>query len=155
MVTEQDFKRAMSRWASGVAVISTQDAKGTPLGFTATSFTSLSLNPPLVLFCLSVNASVTEGFRNAPGFVVNILGAEHQEMSRQFSSQDADRFRGIAHAPGLLGMPVLKDALSTLECRTQAIYPGGDHWVFMGEVHAARHREGAPLLYFSGGYSTL
>ncbi|MDH4247642.1 MAG: flavin reductase family protein [Deltaproteobacteria bacterium] len=155
MVTEKAFRHAMSHWATGVTVITTLGPGEKVLGFTATSFSSLSLSPPLVLFCLANTSSVTEAFREAQGFVVNILGAEHQEWSKQFAGNQDDRFIGIAHRPGTLGMPVLTGALAHLECRTQAIHPGGDHLIFVGAVQAVSQREGEPLLYYSGSYRKI
>ncbi|MDH5752785.1 MAG: flavin reductase family protein [Deltaproteobacteria bacterium] len=167
MVSEQEFKSALSQWATGVTVITCQPPGGQPMGFTATSFSSLSLNPPLVLFCLARGASVIKDFENAEGFAVNVLESGQQKLSNQFASGAADRFQGVDWSPGAHGQPVLAGALMSLQCRKAAMHPGGDHIIFVGEVLATQTAETAetaesssgdpksPLLYFNGNYHTL
>ena len=155
MIAEKDFKHAMAQWASGISVITTLDGAGAPVGFTATSLSSVSLNPPMILFCLSEKSGVFQAFKNASGFIVNILGAEHQAWSQRFAGAQEDRFNGVPTKPGLEGFPLLDGAIATLECQTKATYPGGDHLIFLGEVLRVGSRKGAPLLYYSGGYHHL
>lgn len=147
------FKVAMSRWTSGVAVITAQGADGAPAGFTASSFTSLSLEPPMVLFCLGRASRNFATFSTAAGFAVHILGAGQEALSQCFASRERrDRFAGVAWRWSAHGVPVLEEALAVLECRTAATYPGGDHLIVTGEVLEVRVGDGAPLVYLQGAF---
>lgn len=145
----------MSRWGGGVSIITTLDGQGGPCGFTASSFSSVSLDPPMVLFCLGLESSVTETFLKANAFAAHILSSKQQALSNQFAASGADRFEGLEIRSGYEGIPILAGSLAVLECRIVHRYPGGDHIIVVGEVEAVQVGEGNPLLYFKGQYETL
>jgi flavin reductase (DIM6/NTAB) family NADH-FMN oxidoreductase RutF len=156
-----DFRHVLGHFASGVTVITTRDAKGQPAGLTASAFTSVSLTPPMILVCVAHNAQSYEALRSSDRFAVNILAAGQEALSNRFatkSSTNAEKFEGVAHKPGALGLPLLAEALAHLECSTAHAYPGGDHTIFVGQVEAASTRDGEasePLLYYRGRYQRL
>ena len=155
-VDKNQFRTALSRFASGVTVVTLCAADESPLGITVSAFSSLSLEPPLVLVCIDRRAFAHDAFQPGRSFVVNILGAEQEELSRLFASREPDKFRGIGYSPGLDGAPILADVLATLECRLKYAYEGGDHTIFVGEVEQTTVRDDAhPLLYYRGGYASL
>lgn len=151
------LRDALGCFATGVTIITTLDGAGEPIGLTANSFTSISLDPPLVLFSLAKTSGNLETFRNAGKFAVNVLHIGQQPLSNRFASRNPDRFEGIdwaVRSDG--GSPVLGGALATFDCTTYAVHEGGDHLMFVGEVHHAwfePHRD--PLLYFRGKYRRL
>ena len=150
-----DFKAGLGRFGTGVTVVTTRGVNGEPAGFTASSFTSLSINPPMVLFCLANDATCYDAFLAARGFVVNILSDTQQEISDRFASRGEDKFDGLALRDGAEGMPLIENSLAMLECRTTRTVPGGDHLIFMGEVREIHLGEGRPLLYYMGGYHSI
>jgi 3-hydroxy-9,10-secoandrosta-1,3,5(10)-triene-9,17-dione monooxygenase reductase component len=149
------FKAALSRFATGVTIITTREADGSPVGFTASSFTSLSLDPPLVLFCLARNAASFDAFTANPAFAVNILADGQQDISNRFAQRGDDKFAGVATRVGKGGAPLIEGSLAGLECRTTETLPGGDHLIFVGQVEEIHLGEGGPLLYYRGQYETL
>lgn len=149
------FKAALSRWATGVTVITTRTPGGELAGFTASSFSSLSLEPPLVLFCLGDAAVSLPAFQAADGFAVHVLADNQKELSIRFAQQGGDKFDGLAYREGNRSVPLLQGCLAVLECRKVQVYSGGDHRVFLGEVETVHLNEGAPLLYYRGEYRTL
>ena len=150
-----DFKAGLARFGTGVTVITTRDGKGEPAGFTASSFTSLSIDPPMVLFCLANDATCYDAFLEARCFAVNILSDTQQEISNRFASRGEDKFDGLTLRDGTEGMPLIENSLAMLECRTTRTVPGGDHLIFMGEVREIHMGEGRPLLYYMGGYHSI
>lgn len=153
-IDDAQFKLAMSHFASGVTVVTTEHA-GQRYGMTVASFASLSLHPPLVLVCVEHGAKSHDAIRDAGKFGVSILAHEQADVSGRFASRVDDRFAGVEVVPGTLGVPLIANALTTLECSLHAALPGGDHTIFVGEVVEARTREGAPLLYFRSGYREM
>ena len=161
MIGPDDFRRLLGHFASGVTVVTTRDSQGRPAGLTASAFTSVSLNPPMILVCVAQNAQSYEALQGADRFAVNILGQGQETLSNRFatkSSSAAEKFEGIGYKPGMLGLPILADALASLECTTVHAYPGGDHTIFVGRIEAGASRDddGAePLLYYRGRYRQL
>lgn len=151
-ISADEFRHVLGHFASGVTVVTTRSPDGRPTGLTVSAFASVSLEPPLVLICVDRKAQSYPALRASPRFAVNILGAEHETLSEEFASSQPDKFEAVAYRPGLSGLPLLSEALATIECRTVHTYPGGDHTIFVGEVEDARVREGSPLLYFRGAY---
>ena len=149
------YKAAMGRFASGVTVITTRDSGGAPSGFTASSFTSLSLNPPLVLFCLDREAYCFDAFYGAQSFGVNILSSEQQAVSNRFAKRGGDKFENVALMETPTGVPLLEGCLASMECRITEKLPGGDHLIFMGEVQRVNIGEGSPLIYYMGKYHNI
>jgi flavin reductase (DIM6/NTAB) family NADH-FMN oxidoreductase RutF len=161
VISPDEFRRLLGHFASGVTVVTTRDPQGRPAGLTASAFTSVSLNPPMILVCVAQNAQSYETLRGADRFAVNILGGGQESLSNRFatkSSSAAEKFAGIGHKSGVLGLPVLDDALAHLECTTVHAYPGGDHTIFVGQIEAGASRDGdgsEPLLYYRGRYRQL
>ncbi|MFP5245452.1 MAG: flavin reductase family protein [Thermoanaerobaculia bacterium] len=153
-IDDARFKLAMSHFASGVTVVTTEN-EGTPYGMTVASFASLSLHPPLVLICVEKNVKTHDAISGARAFGVSILGQNQADVSGRFASKSDDKFSGVATRRGELGVPLIDGAICTLECRVQEALPGGDHTIFVGEVVDAQTADGAPLVYFRSGYREL
>ncbi len=148
------FRQVLGHFASGVTVITTAH-EGQNSGMTVSSFTSLSLDPPLILFCVDQRLATHEALLGAGKFVVNVLASDQEHLSRQFASRDQDKFKGVAHYSGVLGIPVLEGTIAAIECSLHTTYPGGDHTILVGEVMATQIRDGEPLLYYRGGYREM
>jgi flavin reductase (DIM6/NTAB) family NADH-FMN oxidoreductase RutF len=155
-----EFRRVLGHFASGVTVVTTWDAGGHPAGLTASSFTSVSLDPPLILVCVAQTAQSYQALHNHGRFAVNVLHMEHEQVARRFASSSggAEKFEGTAYRQGALGLPVLENALAEIECTTVHAYPAGDHTIFVGQVEAAECRGDTglePLLYYRGRFHRL
>jgi flavin reductase ActVB len=146
-VDQSLFLEAMGRFPTGVTILTTVDRHGRQWGFTANSFASLSLQPPRILVCLDASANCHPSFTQADHFAVNILGAEHQDLARQFATKMIDKFGGTNFEPGDLRLPLLPDALAALECLTADRLPGGDHMILVGEPVSIRLRSGSPAVF--------
>jgi len=139
-----------------VAVITAQSASRDPVGITVNSFTSVSLDPPLVLWCIERRSDRYATFTEAPGFTVSILGAAHEGVSARLATPGEHRLDGIALSSTELGAPALAEALAIFECRREALHEGGDHAILLGHVLRFWHRgSGDPLVFFRGRYRTL
>lgn len=153
-IDDAQFKLAMSHFASGVTVVTTE-VGGRLYGLTVTSFASLSLHPPLVLICVEKSVKSHDAIATSRKFAVNILAAHQAELSSRFASRSDDKFAGLEWDDGTLGVPLIANALTTIECRVHNQLPGGDHSIFVGEVVAIATREGEPLVYFRSGYRQI
>ena len=151
-ISQEDFRAALGRFASGVTVVTTKDALGELHGITVSAFCSVSLQPPMVLICIEKTAGSHPAVEESAIFVVNVLREGEAEISELFASLRPEKFEMIKWTPGIEGVPVLDDALATLECRVKFSYHGGDHSIFVGEVENVSVDSGEPLLYFRGGY---
>ncbi len=154
-ITNEEFRRALSRFASGVTVVTLKDKTGMPHGITVSAFSSVSLEPPLILVCIDNDAGTHRIFHESKRFVVNILSEDQSEHSNQFASSIPDKFLNIHHHEGLEGIPVLKNALVNLECRLVQDFVAGDHTVFIGEIERAHTSDGNPLVYYQGNYRKI
>ena len=154
-VSQDEFKDALSRFASGVTVVSTRDADGKLHGITVSAFCSVSLEPPMVLICIEKATGSHYAFEESGVFVVNILRDSQASVSERFAAPFMDKFEDIEVHPGVHGLPVLKGALASLECRLTFSYHGGDHSIFVGQVENVFSQDGKPLIYFMGSYGTL
>lgn len=148
----RDFRTALGAFGTGVTVITAAGADGARVGLTANSFSSVSLNPPMVLWSLSSFAPSMHVFQEASHYAVNVLGADHRELAMRFARSAEDKFAGTRFREGLGGAPVLEEALASFECRNAFRYYGGDHVIFLGVVEAYAHREGEPLLFCRGAF---
>lgn len=148
----------MGNWGTGVTIVTTVDPEGVPYGLTVSSFTSVSLDPPLILVCLDNRLSGIALFEKSKKFGVSILSDTQEEVSRVFSKKGAERPASL-YAMGKLGVPLIHGALAGLECELVATYPGGDHVILLGQPQVIDLMEaysGAnPLLYFRGKYQRL
>jgi len=155
MITSDQFRRVMSNFATGITVVTTHDSNGQPCGLTVNSFTSVSLDPVLVLVCFDKKLSSLQAFKDSKWFGVSMLSKRQEDLSRLFAKRDSERPVTL-YFQGRLGMPLLKNSLAVMECETLEIYPGGDHLIFLGEVKNAEVLQvEEPLLYFRGKYRTL
>ncbi|TWE23541.1 flavin reductase family protein [Prauserella muralis] len=149
------FREAMSRFPSGVTIVTTTDHCGARWGFTASAFCSVSAEPPLVLACLAVSADSYRAFRTSSKWVVNILGEEHAPLAKRFATKGADKFAGGEFDTDADGLPVLPEAVASLVCRTQARHPAGDHVILIGEAVNVRLRDHTPLVYYARDFARL
>lgn len=146
------LRDAFGRFATGVTVLTTREADGTPRGFTANSFSSVSLDPPLVLVCIGDNAHSGPAFCAAPHFAVNILGSAQKDVSNLFASRSEDKFAQTDWHEGTHSMPLLPGALATLICAQHKLVKAGDHVILIGEVLETQVSDGPALGYHRGGY---
>ncbi len=148
------FRHALGSFGTGVTIATCRDAAGHPVGITINSFTSVSLDPPLVLFCLGRNTRAHAAFLRAEDFAINILAAAQETQARHFSGPESTDWSQIQTLPApAAGPPLLQNCLSWIVCRRHAVHPGGDHDIFVGAVAAlGPPRDTAPLLYFRGQY---
>lgn len=151
-ISTDDFRLALSRFASGVTVVTTKDGKGKLYGITVSAFSSVSLSPPLVLICIEKDTGSHYAFIESGIFVVNVLNSEQAQLSERFASQVIDKFADVAMSLNIDGIPVLSDTLATLECRVKQVCDGGDHTIFIAEVESSSVRDGDPLVYFRSDY---
>ncbi len=154
-LTSDEFRLACGRFATGVTVASVLDTDGTPHGLTVSSFTSVSLDPPLVLICLGHAVTSIDMFRQSRHFGINVLAEDQSEYSDRFATKGFDRFDGLAWERGDHGVPLLTDALANMECALVRRVTAGDHDIFIGEMLRARVRDGEPLIYFASRYRGL
>ena len=146
------LRQALGRFATGVTVVTTRSPTGKLEGLTANSFSSVSLDPPLVLWSLQKRAPSLESFRAAGHFAVNVLGVHQHDHCQHFARPSADKFKNIPHGIGFGGCPVLDDCIATFECSTHSIVEGGDHLIFLGRVERAIYRDGDPLIFSAGSF---
>ncbi len=152
---QTEFRTVLGHFASGVTIITTHYL-GQLHGTTVSSFCSLSLKPPLILVGIDLNANIHDLIVESGVFGVNILAEQGETASRHFARQVPDKFASIDYQLGQLGVPLLQDALATLECRLVERYPGGDHSIFVGEVvSTSTQAQGQPLLYYRSKYNRL
>jgi flavin reductase (DIM6/NTAB) family NADH-FMN oxidoreductase RutF len=122
---------------------------------TVSAFSSVSLEPPLILICIEKTASAYVALTTAPSFVVNILSVDQEQIARRFSIIDIDRFEGVGYTRSPNGTAILDDVIGVIECARHTMHEAGDHTIIVGRVEAAQIHNGAPLLYYRGGYSQL
>ncbi len=151
----QHFRQTCGKYATGVTIVTLFDSTGQPHGLTANSFTSVSLDPPLVLVCVDNKAGILAHFHAAEFMGVNILRESQKDLSNRFAGRGEDRFAGIKWQPGATGVPILPQVIATFECAIVQRIPAGDHTIMLGEVHHITSRHGTPLLYFSSRYHIL
>jgi flavin reductase (DIM6/NTAB) family NADH-FMN oxidoreductase RutF len=149
------FRDALGRFATGVALV-TAAPEGEPIGLIVNSLTSVSLEPPLILFCPSRGSITWSRMRRAGRFAVNVLGRDHAAFVARAAPPRSDRLAGVSWTPGSGGAPLLTDALASLECKIVGEQPGGDHWIVIGrvdDVHVSTTSD--PLIFFEGGFHGL
>jgi len=154
-LTPTRFREACGRFATGVAIAGAMDRSGVPHGLTVNSFSSVSLDPPLVLICLAHTATAIEVFRGATHFGLSLLSAHQKELSDRFARKDSDRFDGVQWRRGITGVPLLAESLAEIECAMKHIVRAGDHDIFIGQMVHATIREGEPLIYYASRYRKL
>ena len=154
-VSSADFRAALSRFASGVTVVTTKDAAGKTFGITVSAFCSVSLEPPLVLICIEKTTGSHHAFEESGRFTVNILADEQAPVSEHFATLVEDKFASVDHAVDEHGVPLLPSSLAMLQCSLFKTLDGGDHSIFLGLVEHVIVRDASPLVYFKSGYRTI
>jgi flavin reductase (DIM6/NTAB) family NADH-FMN oxidoreductase RutF len=148
----RELRNVFGSFVTGVTVVTTVDAEGVYQGVTANSFSSVSLDPPLVLWSQAKNARSFGAFRDGERFIVNILAEHQRDLSQRFATPGPDKFAGIATHLRQDGIPALPECCAYVECRKVAMYPGGDHVVYLGEVIAVERNDRRPLAFAKGKY---
>jgi 3-hydroxy-9,10-secoandrosta-1,3,5(10)-triene-9,17-dione monooxygenase reductase component len=152
---DRHFREVFGHFATGVTIVTSMD-QGTPVGLAANSFTSLSLDPPLVLFCIANSSTTWPRIEASKKFAVNVLGEDHQDLCRLFAQRGADRFEHAGWHQGVSGSPVLDDAIAYIDCEIEAQYPGGDHQIVVGRViDLDMSQDARPLIFFKGSYGVV
>jgi flavin reductase (DIM6/NTAB) family NADH-FMN oxidoreductase RutF len=149
------FRQLLGRFATGVTVVTALDPSGAPAGMTASSLSSVSLQPPLVSICIEHSADMYQTLKQTSSFAINILSADQEALARRFAEQERGRFDGIGFRRTESGAIVLDSVLAHIECEKFASYEAGDHTIYLGRVVGGAPREGEPLLYYRGGYAGL
>jgi flavin reductase (DIM6/NTAB) family NADH-FMN oxidoreductase RutF len=154
-VSSEVFRRACGRFATGVAIAGAIDANGVPHGLTVNSFSSVSLDPPLILICLGHAIAAIDVFRQARCFGLSVLREDQRELSERFAARSDNRFESLAWRLGETGVPLLDGALASIECEARHRVTAGDHDIFVGEMVRASSSDGEPLIYFASEYRRL
>jgi flavin reductase ActVB len=149
------LRNALANFPSGVTIVSTIDENGRPWGFTASSFSAVSMEPPLISVCLARTAESFNAFTRAQRFAVNILGQEHQDLAMRFSRKGVDKFAGGEFLMEEGSPPMLPGAVSAFICRARPACEAGDHVILLGEVEQVHVAGSAPLVYFNRNFWTL
>jgi flavin reductase (DIM6/NTAB) family NADH-FMN oxidoreductase RutF len=148
------FRQLLGRFATGVTVVTTLDPGGRPAGMTASALASVSLDPPLLLVCVGLQADFHKAMSGAARFAVNVLAADQEPLSRQFAAVGGDHFAGVAYHAGPHGLPLLDGVVAHVFCDRWSRHEAGDHTVFFGLVTGGVAFERPPLLYFGSRYTT-
>lgn len=152
----RDLRNALGRFATGIAIVTAIDPDGHPIGLTVNSFSAVSLDPALVLWCLDNASHNLAAFRRASHHAINILAVDQQDISNRFATWPTDRFAGLPWQPGAGGAPVFPRCCATFEVANEAAHDGGDHLIFIGRVEKfTQTPELAPLLFHAGRYRKL
>ncbi|MET4577078.1 flavin reductase family protein [Ottowia thiooxydans] len=146
-----EFRTALGMFATGVTIVTARGDAGEPIGLTANSFNSVSLDPPLVLWSLSLRSLSLPVFRAGTHYAINVLASDQHELAMQFAKPSDNRWRDVQWKPGVAGAPVLEGAAACFECFNRSRYEEGDHVIFVGQVEHCDHRSGASPLLFHGG----
>jgi 3-hydroxy-9,10-secoandrosta-1,3,5(10)-triene-9,17-dione monooxygenase reductase component len=149
------LRQAFGSFATGVTVVTTLDAKRNPVGLTANSFSAVSLEPPLVLWCISLNTPSFAAFQDCSHYAINVLSADQEEISNRFANPSPNKFAGLDWTPGASGVPLLNGCIANFECSNANQYPGGDHLILVGQVENYRVNLDTPLLFFASRYAAL
>jgi 3-hydroxy-9,10-secoandrosta-1,3,5(10)-triene-9,17-dione monooxygenase reductase component len=146
------YRTVLGHFATGVTIVTARNGDE-PVGMACNSFTSVSLDPPLVLWCAAKSSSTWPQMQGAQHFAVNVLSEDDESVCRVFATKGVDRFEGIAHRRAVTGAPILADALAYVDCETESEYDAGDHVIVVGRVVEMGYAtEGKPLLFYRGGY---
>ena len=154
-VDSAQFRECLGRFATGVTIVTVERSDGRPVGMTANSVASVSLEPPLLSVCVDRQAELHDLILASPGFAVNVLESGQEALARRFADPHEDRFEGIGYHSGPRGEILLGGAIAYIGCQRYAQYPGGDHTIVVGLVTSGSTAEGRPLLYYRGGYAAL
>jgi 3-hydroxy-9,10-secoandrosta-1,3,5(10)-triene-9,17-dione monooxygenase reductase component len=148
-----EFRRALGSFPTGVTIISARSSEGRPVGVTCSSFNSVSLDPPLVLWSLAKNSYSRAVFETTPNWAVNLLSSDQEAHSNQCARAGNDKFAGIETEEGIAGVPLLTGCCARFQCATEFVYEGGDHLILVGRVLAFDRSDRLPLVFHSGQYN--
>ncbi len=154
-ISPDRYREICSQFATGVAVAAVRASDGTPHGLTVSSFTAVSIHPPLILICMDFACRALPHFRSETHFAINVLTNEQRELSVAFAAKPEGRFEGVDWAPGETGAPVLAGCLATIECARERVIDAGDHAVVFGKIVRGDVHSGDPLIYYNRAYRTL
>jgi flavin reductase (DIM6/NTAB) family NADH-FMN oxidoreductase RutF len=149
------FRQLLGRFATGVTILTLATPEGRPLGMTANSLASVSLQPPLLSVCVDREAEMHDVILEAPEFVVNVLATPQEALARRFSDKHEDRFDGVGYHLSSEGLILLDSVLAHIVCERHATYPAGDHTIVLGRVVGGATSDERPLLFYRGGYAAL
>jgi flavin reductase (DIM6/NTAB) family NADH-FMN oxidoreductase RutF len=149
------FRQCLGKFATGVTVVTCVDAAGNPCGITANSFSSVSLDPPLILWNIAKVSNSLDAYLKAERFAINVLSSAQQSLSSHFAKSDHTTFNGVDYTLSELGVPLLPGTLATFHCRTHQTLDCGDHFVIIGEVTDYHSTDADPLLFYSGTYRAI
>jgi flavin reductase (DIM6/NTAB) family NADH-FMN oxidoreductase RutF len=147
-IDPQEFRRALSAFATGVGVVTTLDQRGNKVGITISSFNSVSLDPPLILWSVGLDSMSYEAFVAADYFAVHVLKRQQMDLCERFAQRSESKFTDVDCQEGLHGVPILSDFAACFECSTEHVHAGGDHKIIVGRVHRVEEREAEPLIYY-------
>lgn len=151
----QLFRNSLGHFLTGVAVATATDESNQPVGLTINSFTSVSLDPPLVLFCIGKEASCYDTFATTQSFAINVLTSNQEQKAKLFASGKTDKFEKTDWRFGVVGAPIIKKSLACIQCKSFNRIDAGDHLVIIGEVKKCEHTDSSPIGYFKGKYVSL
>ncbi len=154
-IDARELRNVMGHFATGVTIITTKDVAGKPFGLTANAFSSLSLDPPLLLICVDKKVDCYACFEDSKVFAVNFLSEGQDHLSTRFATKGIEKFEGVSYKLGELGVALLDGALAHIECKLTNAYEGGDHTIYLGEIQNATVLSDRPLLFFKGKYYAL
>jgi len=154
-IDPQAFRSALGAYATGVTVITTRDRDGNNVGMTASSFTSLSLDPPLILWSIDKRTGCFDVFNEAEHFAIHVLKDSQEELSNHFAGRGFDKFKDIASTEGVGGAPILADYSACFQCSTEHRYEGGDHIIIVGRVLSFEEHPSKPLIFCQGKYAHI
>ncbi|MEE2654761.1 MAG: flavin reductase family protein [Pseudomonadota bacterium] len=156
-IDPREFRNTVGCFATGITIITTIDVDGSPIGLTANSFTSVSLDPPMVLFCLDRKVASFESFAVGKHFAVNILAAHQEEVSNRFAQSGPEKWQGVDYDTWDNAVPIIPECLANMECCGHSIIDAGDHVIVVGEVVkiASANEDVKPILYYRGGYKEI
>tara|TARA_B100000678_G_scaffold233660_1_gene202743 strand:+ start:978 stop:1592 length:615 start_codon:yes stop_codon:yes gene_type:complete len=155
VIDQSAFRDALGTFVTGVTIVTAYDADGNPSGLTANSFNSVSLDPPMVLWSLSLGSRNLPIFRTAKAWAVHVLAADQQHLSNRFASRGADKFGDLDHGEGPEGAPRIDGCAARFGCTAKFEYEGGDHAIFLGEVVDFERTAAEPLIYHGGRYGRV
>ena len=156
MIDNKTLRSAFSKFTTGITVVTTTDQKGAMFGVTVNSFSSLSLDPPLVLWSLGDATCALDSFLKADAFVINVLSNNQQQVSDNFAAADEfDKFKSVSYTLSDQGIPLLDGCLARFHCRKYRLDRVGDHWLFLGELYHIEENKGEPLIFYNSCYRCL
>lgn len=156
MIDQRVFRDALGSFATGICVVTAMPEQGAPIGMTINSFSSVSLEPPLVLWSIQNVSECFGVFGTTDRFAISVLSKEQEALSQRYATKADHALLGEHYQPGRTGLPLIRNALTSFECRVWARYPGGDHLIIVGEVMDVQaEQSGPPLLFHQGRYAAL